>query len=149
MTTVYWLIGFVIFLGIEAATMALTTIWFAGGALAAFFCSLAGAGIKLQLSVFVAVSFLLLFFTRPFATKYINKGAQKTNADGLIGKKARVTADINNDAGVGAAVVGGQEWTARAIESSKTFKIGEMVRIVEIRGVKLMVEETENTREEK
>lgn len=30
MTSIYWLIAFVVFVGIEVATMALTTIWFAG-----------------------------------------------------------------------------------------------------------------------
>ena len=35
MAAIYWLIAFVVLLGIEAATMALTTIWFAGGALVA------------------------------------------------------------------------------------------------------------------
>ena len=40
MASVYWLIGFVLLVIIEAATMALTTIWFAGGALAAFLLSL-------------------------------------------------------------------------------------------------------------
>ena len=31
MSSIYWLIAFVILVGIEVATMALTTIWFAGG----------------------------------------------------------------------------------------------------------------------
>ena len=37
MQTVYWLVIFVVLLIIEIVTMGLTTIWFAGGALAAFF----------------------------------------------------------------------------------------------------------------
>ena len=36
MDMIGWLVAFVILIGIEAATMALTTIWFAGGALFAF-----------------------------------------------------------------------------------------------------------------
>ena len=40
MSSIYWLIAFVILVGIEVATMALTTIWFAGGALVAFLLSL-------------------------------------------------------------------------------------------------------------
>ncbi len=146
MTTIYWLVGFVVLIGIEAATMALTTVWFAGGALAACLCSLAGAGIKVQLVVFVAVSFVLLIFTRPFAAKYINKSAPKTNADSLVGKKARVTEDIDNDAGTGAAVVGGQEWTARAYTPSRSYKTGDMVTIIEIKGVKLMVDDMEGNK---
>ena len=31
MVMIGWLVAFVIFVGIEAGTMALTTIWFAGG----------------------------------------------------------------------------------------------------------------------
>lgn len=36
MDMIGWLVAFVILIGIEAATMALTTIWFAGGAVFAF-----------------------------------------------------------------------------------------------------------------
>lgn len=147
MAAVYWLILFVALAGIEALTVALTTIWFAGGALAAFFCALAGAGIEAQLVVFVAVSFILLIFTRPFAIKYINRNTEKTNVESLEGKKARVTSDVDNDAGTGTAVVGGQEWTARSADPKKTFKTGEIVRIVEVRGVKLMIDKEDIRRE--
>ena len=147
MAAVYWLILFVALAGIEALTVALTTIWFAGGALAAFFCALAGAGIEVQLVVFVAVSFILLIFTRPFAIKYINRNTEKTNVESLEGKKARVTSDVDNDAGTGTAVVGGQEWTARSADPKKTFKTGEIVRIVEVRGVKLMIDKEDSRRE--
>ena len=147
MAAVYWLILFVALAGIEALTVALTTIWFAGGALAAFFCALAGAGVEAQLVVFVAVSFILLIFTRPFAIKYINRNTEKTNVESLEGKKARVTSDVDNDAGTGTAVVGGQEWTARSADPKKTFKTGEIVRIVEVRGVKLMIDKEDCRRE--
>lgn len=141
MTPVYWLIAFVVLLGIELATMALTTIWFAGGALVSFVLAMAGAGVELQLLAFVIVSFLLLFFTRPFVSRYINKNTTKTNAEGLIGKHARITVEVNNNLASGAAVVGGQEWTARAAEDLKIYKEGAMVEIVDIRGVKLIVKE--------
>ncbi|MCI8864910.1 MAG: NfeD family protein [Lachnospiraceae bacterium] len=139
MAPIYWLIAFVVLVGIEIMTMALTTVWFAGGAVAAFLLALLGAGVEVQLAVFVAVSFLLLFFTRPFASKYINSQTVKTNADSLIGKKARVTAEVNNDLGTGSAVVDGQEWTARAKEAEDIYAPGTMVFIREIQGVKLIV----------
>lgn len=46
MTAVVWLVVFVILVGIEIMTMALTTIWFAGGALAAFFAAVADLSVK-------------------------------------------------------------------------------------------------------
>ena len=91
MAMIGWLVVFVALVGIEVGTMALTTIWFAGGALAAFFMALAGLSFQVQMTVFLAVSFVLLIFTRPFAVKYVNKGTVRTNVDGLVGKKARVT----------------------------------------------------------
>lgn len=135
-----WLVAFVIFVGIEINTMALTTIWFAGGALIAFFAALMGFSVRVQLVTFLAASFMLLFFTRPFAAKFINKGTVKTNTDSLIGRKARVTAKINNNLSSGAAVLNGQEWTARAVKDEMEIPEGETVIVKEIRGVKLIVD---------
>lgn len=78
MAMIGWLVVFVALVGIEVGTMALTTIWFAGGALAAFFMALAGLSFQVQMTVFLAVSFVLLIFTRPFAVKYVNKGTVRT-----------------------------------------------------------------------
>ncbi|MFT4006997.1 MAG: NfeD family protein [Lacrimispora sp.] len=139
MAAIYWLIAFVVLLGIEAATMALTTIWFAGGALVAFVLALFGADIQVQLAMFVIVSFILLFFTRPFALKYVNRNTVKTNLESLIGRNARVTVEINNLEGKGAAVLNGQEWTARALEDDNIYPVGTMVEVKDIKGVKLIV----------
>lgn len=139
MAAIYWLITFVVLLGIEAVTMALTTIWFAGGALVAFVMALFGVNVQVQLAIFVIVSFILLFFTRPFALNYVNKTTVKTNMESLIGKNARVTVEINNLEGKGAAVLNGQEWTARALKDDDIYPAGTMVEVKDIIGVKLIV----------
>ena len=143
MAAVYWLIAFVILVGIEAATMALTTIWFAGGALGAFFAALAGAEIEVQLAVFVVVSFLLLLFTRPFADRLLKSGRPetKTNVDSLIGQRAVVTKTIDNLKAEGEAEVNGQTWSARAAEEDHRIEAGPVVEICRISGVKLIVKE--------
>lgn len=135
----YWLIAFAVLVGVEAATMALTTVWFAGGALAAFACAYLGAGIKLQLVVFVTVSFVLLFLTRPLALRFLNRHTVKTNVDSLVGRQARITAEVNNALGEGTAVVNGQEWTARAEKDEDIYPADTAVEICAIRGVKLIV----------
>lgn len=140
MMTIGWLAAFVVFIRIEIGTMALTTIWFAGGALAAFLVTFTDAGIELQLAVFFIVSLALLIFTRPFALKFINKDAVKTNVESLVGRTARVTSRIDNDLATGTAVVNGQEWTARSADGTPIAE-GAMVEIKEIKGVKLMVAE--------
>ena len=139
MAPIYWLIAFVILTGIEVATMALTTIWFAGGAVAAFVLSLLGFDLGIQLAGFLAVSFLLLFLTRPFISRYINSNTVKTNSESLVGKQARVTAEVNNEMGTGTAVVNGQEWTARAEQDTDIYPVGTLAVIKEIQGVKLIL----------
>lgn len=147
MDMIGWLVAFVILIGIEAATMALTTIWFAGGAVFAFFAAVLGFSIQTQLVVFLIVSFILLLFTRPLAIRFVNRETVKTNVDGLIGRKAKVIKKIDNNEPSGAAVIDGQEWTARSADEAVTIPVGTHVVIKEVRGVKLIVEmipETEN-----
>ncbi len=138
MEAMYWLIGVVVLLVIELLTMGLTTIWFAGGALAAFVVTLLGGGRWLQIIVFLVVSFVLLFFTRPFATKFFNGQRAKTNTDSLIGREAKVTDDIDNFNQKGTVLVNGMEWSARTEDDSVVEK-GKKVVIQEIKGVKLIV----------
>lgn len=140
MASICWLVVFIILIGIELLTMALTTIWFAGGALAAFLVSLVGASVEIQLVVFVIVSFVLLFFTRSWAMEHLNKKTTKTNVDSLIGTQARVLEEINNRMETGAVLADGKEWTARAADDADVCPAGAMVCIKEIRGVKLIVE---------
>ena len=147
MDMIGWLVAFVILIGIEAATMALTTIWFAGGAVAAFLAAVLGVSVQVQLVVFLIVSFILLLFTRPFAMRFVNRETVKTNVDGLIGRRAKVITKIDNNEPSGATVVDGQEWTARSMDDAVTIPVGTHVVIKEVRGVKLIVEmipETEN-----
>ena len=147
MDMIGWLVALVILIGIEAATMALTTIWFAGGAVFAFFAAVLGFSIQTQLVVFLIVSFILLLFTRPLAMRFVNRETVKTNVDGLIGRRAKVITKIDNNEPSGATVVDGQEWTARSMDDAVTIPVGTHVVIKEVRGVKLIVEmipETEN-----
>ena len=137
---IIWIALIIIFAVVEIITVGLTSIWFAGGALAAFFMALAGLSFQVQMTVFLAVSFVLLIFTRPFAVKYVNKATVRTNVDGLVGKKARVLEEINNGSGAGTAVLNGQEWTARAVRDDLVIHKGETVIVKEICGVKLMVD---------
>jgi Membrane protein implicated in regulation of membrane protease activity len=137
---IFWLVLLVVLLVIELATLGLTTIWFAGGAAAAFVASILGAGLVVLIVVFLAVSILLLVFTRPFAAKYINKNRVRTNVDSLLGQKAVVTQDIDNLAGTGEARVDGKVWMARTENDGEQIVCGTTVTILGVSGVKLIVE---------
>ena len=137
---IIWLALTAVLLIIEIVTLGLTTIWFAAGALFAFFAALLGMNQGIQIGVFVVVSVVLLFFTRPLAVKYLNTKTIKTNTEALVGKTARVIVDINNLKSQGQVVINGLEWTARSSDDTIVFRTGDVVTVVGIEGVKLIVE---------
>lgn len=139
MEQIVWLVLLILFIVVEVATMGLTTIWFAGGALVALISSLLGAPIAVQIVLFAVLSLVLLIFTRPIAVKYFNKDRVKTNVESVVGQKAIVTTEINNLLGVGTASLGGQEWTARSAKDDVVIPEGTTVVIDKVDGVKLIV----------
>lgn len=138
-----WLVLLIVFMAIEVATVGLTAIWMAGGSLAAMFAELAGLNIWWQIGVFIVVSFLLLIFTRPFAVKYINSNHEKTNYEGIIGKVIRITETVNNYEMTGTTVLNGIEWTVRTEEDGQILNPGDLAKVVDISGVKLIVKKCE------
>lgn len=136
-----WLGIIALFLVIEAATVGLTTIWFAGGALIAAIAAWIGAGEAVQWILFVAVSLVLLIFTRPVAVRYMNKDVEKTNVERLMGQKAVVIQEIDNLNQTGLVRVGDVEWMARTKSDDVQIPEKAVVVIKEVQGVKLIVEE--------
>ena len=139
--TIVWLVLLVVLIVIELITMGLTTIWFAGGALAAALVSIPGTPVVLQVIVFLIVSLVLLFFTRPVAVKYFNKDRVRTNIEGMIGRQAIVVSEINNIEGIGQVNTGGMEWSARSSYHNVVLPVGAVVTVLGVDGVKLIVEE--------
>lgn len=135
---VFWLIVAVVFVVIEGLTMGLTTIWFTGGAVIALVASLLGAGIPVQVVVFLVVSILLLILTRKIFVKKLHTGQEKTNVDALIGMGAVVTTKIKPFE-PGIVKLNGQDWTAIAENSEAEIAKGVKVKVVRIEGVKTVV----------
>ena len=151
MEPLMWLIVLAVLLVIEAITVGLTTIWFAGGALLAAIISWAGGGIAVQWFAFLILSLILLIFTRPLAVRYMNRGESKTNVESLIGKKAVVIQKIDNLAQTGQVRINDIEWMARTKLDTETIPENSVVVIEAVQGVKLIVkkETSGNVKEEK
>ena len=135
-----WLVALVAFLVIELITVGLTTIWLAGGALVAFILAILGVNVWVQIIAFVVVSFLLVYFTRPLAVKYLNPRRTRTNSDELIGETVKVIERIDNRAAAGRALARGMEWSARAVSDDMIIEKDALVKVLRIEGVKLIVE---------
>lgn len=138
--SVFWLIVFVLFTIGEAVTVGLTSIWFALGALATLLVTALGASIPLQATIFILVSALSMVMVRPLVKNLLKPSHQATNADRLIGATALVTITIDNILNQGEVQINGQLWSA---ESTSDAVIPEKtkVRILEIKGVRLIVEQ--------
>ena len=93
----------------------------------------------IQGTVFVISSTILIFATKPFVTKFAkNTPNLKTNAYSIIEKTAIVTQDINSIDGTGQVKVDGEIWSAIG-ENSSNIPKGTKVKILEIKGVKVIV----------
>ena len=139
MDLLLWLGILAVLLIIEAATVGLVTVWFAGGALAAAIAPGAGAGAVTQWLLFLAVSLVLLFFTRPLAVRYMKRGIPRTNVNSLIGKKAVVIQKIDNLSQTGQVRINDIEWMARTESDGEKIPEESVVEIEAVRGVKLIV----------
>jgi membrane protein implicated in regulation of membrane protease activity len=134
-----WLVLLVVLLLVEVMTLNLTTIWFAGGSLIALILAFIGVPFNIQAISFVVVSLVVLFLLRPSVVKRYNSSLTQTNVGALVGAEAKVIETINNDEMTGKAIINGQEWTARAIEDDMIIEKDQKAKVVEIKGVKLIL----------
>ena len=137
--TIFWLAAFIVFAIGEAVTVGLVSVWFAVGALAALFAAALGAGLWLQIAVFLGVSALALALFKPLSSKFLKPKISATNADRVIGSPALVTETIDNTQAQGQVRVNGQVWSARSGQDI-VIPAGTDVRVLRIEGVKVIVE---------
>lgn len=145
---VFWVLFLILCLIVEAATVQLVSIWFAIGSVGAIIAARLGANSSIQIIICLIISFVLLFATKPIAKRLAQGKATKTNTDRIIGEKAVVIEEINNDKGTGQIRVMNQIWTARAIIPEMFFPADSEVIVHEISGVKAMVRPVQTKRQE-
>lgn len=136
--SLFWIIAALILVVIEAITLGIATIWFAIGALAAFLVAQMGFGFTTQFIVFLLVSSVFLYYTRPVFQKMLKVGSARTNVDLLVGQSGIVLERIDPLHGKGQVKVGGQIWSAKSFDGQPLEEKVE-VEIVAVEGVKLVV----------
>ena len=141
---IVWLALMILFNCMESATVSMTSLWFAAGALVALIASLLHAPVALQVVLFLAVSIALLWLLRPIARKYFTPKLMRTNVDAVIGTEGIVTAQVDNLKATGAVKLGALEWTARST-SGEPIEPGTRVKVDRIEGVKAYISPVEVT----
>lgn len=133
-----WLFVIVAAIVMEAATVALVSIWFVPSACIAMILALCDVALWIQLLVFFAVFIILMVALKPVFKKNIGLKIVPTNADTVIGMQAVVTESIDNLRAQGQVKVRGQVWTARSSDEKTIYEAGEIVSVLAIEGVKLI-----------
>ncbi len=133
-----WVVLAVVFVVIESITLGLTTIWFAIGALLAFLMAWLEYTWQVQIIVFLGSSLVMLYYTAPFARKYLKIGTTPTNVQALIGENALVLEKIQH-VKYGQVQVKGQIWSAKTNDKEEEIEANEEVVIENIEGNTLIV----------
>ena len=137
-----WLGAAVVFGVVEALTAGLVSIWFVAGSAAALIGAFLGAGLGVQVALFLVVTAAALAVTRPLVRRYTAGKAVPTNLDRVLGDSGKVTETIDNENSTGAVYVDGKTWTARSADGS-VIPAGTVVEILRMEGVKLFVKKLE------
>lgn len=138
MDTIIWLVLLIAFLVVEAVTVTMVSLWFAGGCLAALLVAATGGSLGFQIFTALVVSAALLACLRPIVRKHFTPKLTKTNVDAVIGSCGYVTAGIDNVSATGTVKLGAMEWTARSASGAPIAK-GTLVKVDRIEGVKAFV----------
>ncbi len=97
-----------------------------------------GAGVAVQLTVFIAGSVASLAFLRPIARRHMHTPARlRTGTAALVGRQALVLDRVDADGGL--VKIGGEEWSARPFDQDSSFEPGTRVEVLAIDGATALV----------
>ncbi|MER5926712.1 NfeD family protein [Streptomyces mirabilis] len=136
---VWWLVGAAA-LGIPLVVTAMPEFgMLALGAAAAAVTAGLGGDVVLQVLVFAIVSFALIAVVRPVAARHRAQRPQlATGVEALKGKQAIVLERVDGS-GDGRIKLGGEIWSARALDAQQAYEVGQEVDVVDIEGATAIV----------
>lgn len=136
----FWLVVAGIFFIIELCTTGFLVFWLGLAALISMIVSFFTTNIVIQTILFVALSIILIVFTRPILNKFFklkDDSSLQSNIYSVIGKEGIVVEDINCIDYTGKVKVAGELWSAI---SNNDIPKNTHIKVTEIDGVKLKVE---------
>ena len=135
-----WWVASALVLGVaEMLSLSLFLLMLAGGALAAAVASALGASPAVQFVIAPVVALALVVGLRPWLLRHLRERVPlpETNANALVGRGAVVVATVSE---VGGRIkLNGEVWSARSLDSDRTFDPGQQVDVVEIDGATAVV----------
>ena len=133
-----WLIISGIFLVAEIFTTGFLVFWFGIGGIVAMISSFFIPDLVIQTIIFLIVSVILIFATKPFVNRFLKTDSVNTNAFSIIGKHGIVIKDLASINASGQVKVGHEVWSAEELNGNN-LKEGTEIVVVKIDGVKAIV----------
>lgn len=125
----------------EVFTATLLLVMFAGGALAAAGAAALGAPVIAQALVFAVVSALTVVALRPVIRRHrlpaVETGDQSFGIEAIEGNTALVLESVDADHGM--VKIDGEMWSARSYDSTQSYRPGERVQVIKVRGATALV----------
>ena len=131
--TAIWFWITLVFIVVEIETLSLVSVWFVLGSFVALVTSIFIPSVLIQALVFLAVSFLLLFWLRSYAVhRFKNASGRKNNLEELIEMPCVVTIPVEPFE-FGEIKLQGKLWRARS-ESGAAYEKGDRPEMKRIEG---------------
>jgi membrane protein implicated in regulation of membrane protease activity len=138
---VLWIVLGVLLAVAEIFTTTLFLIMFAAGAFAAAGAAALGAPVALQALIFAVVSALSVAVVRPVIRRHtsgaLEPGQQPFGVEALAGADALVLEPVDGERGL--VKIDGELWSARSYDASCSYRAGERVQVIQIRGAIALV----------
>ncbi|MFE5191773.1 NfeD family protein [Streptomyces sp. NPDC056628] len=136
---VWWLIGAAALgIGLVVTAMPELGMLAVGAVAAALVAGFFGGDAVAQVVAFVVVSTALIAVVRPIANRHRAQRPQlATGIEALKGKQAVVLERV--DASGGRIKLAGEVWSARALDTGRTYEVGQEVDVVDIEGATAIV----------
>jgi Membrane protein implicated in regulation of membrane protease activity len=137
-----WLLWAIVAVALAIGEIFTPGLFFLGpiavAAVAAMIAAALGAGWVIDLVVFVAGAIASLAVLRPIARSHLRMpAALRTGTAALVGARAVVVERV--DAAGGRVRIGGEVWSARALDESQILEPGTNVQVAEIEGATALV----------
>ncbi|MDQ4020509.1 MAG: NfeD family protein [Actinomycetota bacterium] len=135
---VIWLIIAVVLGVTEIFTLTAALGLLGGAAVIASVFAAMGLPVPLQLLVFALASAAGVVALRPIAARYMHQPRlQRFGVEALVGATAYVVHEVTGRNGT--VRIGGEEWTARALDESLVIPAGAAVDVIQIDGATAVV----------
>ncbi len=127
-----WLIAGLVLVAAEVISGELVLLMLGAAAIGTAGAAALGAPVWLEALVFAALSGGLVMLARPALKRKLSHQELRTNVDALIGSRAVVESTV--DARDGRVRIGGDVWSARAVDEAQVLETGRTVMVMDISG---------------